>query len=179
MPEPPVDLEACVNGDPFAWRRFVDRFGPVIHAAVRRTVLRRAPGDDAALDDIAQEVFVRLVKDDFRLLRTYDPARAALTTWLTLVARSASVDHMRRRRPDEGAAMAEEPVTPRPPREDVDRPEPPVHVLTARQRLVLHLLFDADRTVEEAARLMNVDAQTVRSLKHKALSRLRKEMIGP
>ena len=52
----------------------------------------------------------------------------------------------------------------------------PMHVLTARQRLVLRLLFDESRTVAEAARFLDVDEQTVRSTKHKALSRLRAEM---
>ena len=52
-------------------------------------------------------------------------------------------------------------------------PAPPLDLLTARQRLVLHLLFDRDLGVPAAARLLGVDEQTVRSSKHKALSRLR------
>ena len=34
---------------------------------------RAAPGE---IEDLTQDVFVRLCKDDFRLLRSYDPARA-------------------------------------------------------------------------------------------------------
>ncbi len=49
----------------------------------------------------------------------------------------------------------------------------PLHLLTARQRLVLRILFDDQKTVAEAARVIGVDEQTVRSTKHKALSRLR------
>ena len=41
--------------------------------------------------DAAQDVFVRLCAGDFRLLKTYDPARASLATWLAVVARSAAV----------------------------------------------------------------------------------------
>ena len=44
-----------------------------------------------------QEVFLRLCKDGFRLMRTYDPTRAGLSTWLTIVARSTARDVMRRR----------------------------------------------------------------------------------
>jgi DNA-directed RNA polymerase specialized sigma24 family protein len=38
---------------------------------------------------------------------------------------------------------------------------------------VLRLLFDEQKSVAEAARFLGVDEQTVRSAKHKALSRLR------
>jgi RNA polymerase sigma-70 factor (ECF subfamily) len=48
-----------------------------------------------------------------------------------------------------------------------------MHLLTDRQRLVLQMLFDDDLTVEQVARRMGVDEQTVRSTKHKALTRLR------
>ena len=48
--------------------------------------------------DAAQDVFVRLCGDDYRLLKTYDPARAGISTWLAVVSRSAAIDHVRRRR---------------------------------------------------------------------------------
>ena len=47
------------------------RYGGLIVAAVRG--IAPTHGD---IEDLTQEVFVRLCKDDFRLLRTYDPARA-------------------------------------------------------------------------------------------------------
>ena len=74
------------------------RYGGLIVAAVRG--IAPTPGD---IEDLTQEVFVRLCKDDFRLLRTYDPARAGLSTWLTIVARSTARDALRRRRAEFGA----------------------------------------------------------------------------
>jgi DNA-directed RNA polymerase specialized sigma24 family protein len=75
--------DALLNGDSAAWEGFVRRYGGLIVAAVRG--LAPLPGD---IEDLTQEVFVRLCKDQFRLLRSYDPARAALSTWLTIVART-------------------------------------------------------------------------------------------
>lgn len=49
----------------------------------------------------------------------------------------------------------------------------PLHILTARQRLVLTLLYDDEKSVAEVASILDVNEQTVRSTKHKALERLR------
>ena len=87
--------DALLSGDSAAWGEFVRSYGGLIVAAVRG--IAPVQGD---IEDLTQEVFVRLCKNDFRLLRTYDPARAALTTWLTIVARSTARDTLRRRRPD-------------------------------------------------------------------------------
>jgi RNA polymerase sigma-70 factor (ECF subfamily) len=166
-----VDLRACVDGDKRAWDRFVERYARVIVAAVRRAM--QAHGAGGEIEDPVQEVFLRLVKDDFRLLRSYDPGRAALTTWLTLVARSVTIDQLRKRRP-EGLPLDEQRLEGRaPPPDPVAPPEIPVHLLTGRQRLVLRLLFDEERSVAEAAVIVGVDEQTIRSTKHKAIGRLR------
>ncbi|MBT8484210.1 MAG: sigma-70 family RNA polymerase sigma factor [Phycisphaerales bacterium] len=174
-----VDIQACIDGDPRAWDQFVTRWSKLIFSAVNRAVLR-GPGAGSPRDlveDIVQEVFVRLIKDDCRLLRTYDPARAGLSTWLTLVARSVAIDRLRRKaRPVRSLEASEETLAVARTPEDqptADTPSIPLHVLTSRQRLVLRLLFDEERSVEEVARFLAVDPQTVRSTKHKALSRLR------
>ena len=76
---PDAVSDALLNGDGAAWGVFVRRYGRLIVAAVRGVAA--LPGDT---EDLTQEVFVRLCKDDFRLLRSYDPTRAALSTWLTI-----------------------------------------------------------------------------------------------
>ena len=66
--------DALLDGDSAAWGSFVRRYGGLIVAAVRG--IAPLPGD---IEDLTQDVFVRLCKDDFRLLRSYDPGRAALS----------------------------------------------------------------------------------------------------
>ena len=92
------DLGACLGGDKKAWDAFVERFAPVIFAAIAK-VLQPARGrGDGQAEDLCQEVFLRLVREDYRLLRTFDQSRASLTTWLTVIARSTAIDSLRRRR---------------------------------------------------------------------------------
>ena len=162
------DLSALISGNKAAWDGFVARFAGLIISAVRRVA---GTGDD--VDDIAQDVFLRLCKDDYRLLRQYDPARAGLTTWLTIVARSVAHDALRRRRaptqtlddtPE--AAFAVAPQI----RETIKIPE---GLLSPRQQLILTMLYDREMEVAEIADALAVDAQTVRSTHHKALIKLR------
>ena len=159
--------DALFRGDSSAWQGFVRRYGGLIVAAVRGL----APGE---IDDLTQDVFVRLCKDDFRLLRSYDPARASLSTWLTIVARSTARDALRRRRaeavPIESvpeARLAIEPVEP------AIRLKLPEALLSPRQREILAMLYDREMDVAEIARALGIDAQTVRSTHHKAMLKLR------
>jgi RNA polymerase sigma factor (sigma-70 family) len=169
--EDSVDLKALSRGDQRAWDRFVRRYARVIFAAVQHRLGRWAPPDE--VDDVAQEVFLRLCKADYRLLRAYDPARAALSTWLTVIATSTAIDHLRRRKP---SALALDAVP-----EDILAEEPrlpaairiPAGLLSPRQALVLELLYRRDLEVADAAAIMGVDRQTVRSMHHKALAKLR------
>ena len=173
-----VDLEACIRGDKSAWDAFVDRWADIIHAAVQRAFQGgRGAAARAEVEDTVQDVFLRLVKDDFRLLRSYNANRASLSTWLTLVARSTAIDRLRRKRPPPTVPLEPGDTTrastePR----SAGGPEIPLHVLSARQRLVMTLLFDEQLSVAEAARFIGVDEQTIRSTKHKALTRLREHL---
>ncbi|MHC4414668.1 MAG: RNA polymerase sigma factor [Planctomycetota bacterium] len=170
-----VDLQACLNGDKQAWDDFVDRSWAVILAAVRRTIGGRAgEAGGGDVDDSVQEVYVRLLKDEYRLLKTYDPGRASLSTWLSLVARSVTIDHLRRKRPKTVPLEAGERPGPAPRSSEVS--SLPLHCLSPRQRLVLRMLFDEDMSVAEAARMIGVDEQTIRSTKHKALRRMQVEL---
>jgi RNA polymerase sigma-70 factor (ECF subfamily) len=82
------DLEALLAGDKAAWDRFVARYAGVIFAAVRRRLVPAGRVSDA--EDVVQDVFVKICQNDFRLLRSYDAARAKITTWLTVVANSTT-----------------------------------------------------------------------------------------
>ena len=145
------------------------RYARLIVAAVRGFV--QGPGE---VEDLTQEVFVRLCRDDFRLLRSYDPARASLSTWLTIVSRSTVRDALRRRRADmvpietvpEGR-LAIDPVEP------VQKLKLPEALLSPRQREILAMLYDREMDVAEVAAALGIDPQTVRSAHHKAMLKLR------
>ena len=163
------ELDALARGEKGAWEAFVRRYAGLVAAAVRGVA--REPSE---IEDLAQEVFVRLCKDNFRLLRSYDPARAGLSTWITIVARSTARDAMRRHRPvlmpidavPEGR-LAVDPVEP------VQKLKLPEALLSPRQREIVTMLYDREMEVAEIAQALGIDPQTVRSAHHKAMVKLR------
>lgn len=169
-------LIKCLAGEKAAWDEFVDRYAAVIFAAVRRVLGKRGPaGGEAETEDLVQDVFLRLVKNDFHLLRSFDASRASLVTWLTIVARSTAIDSLRRRRlPTTPLEEIEPPAPPQPVAPAPATADLPRGVLTARERLILHLIFDRDMDAAEAAAVLGISPQTVRSTKHKAIQKLRK-----
>jgi RNA polymerase sigma factor (sigma-70 family) len=167
-----IDLRALASGHKRTWDDFVMASTPLINAVVRRCLTSYRLSEEDVMD-AAQDVYVRLCANDFRLLKTYDPARAGLSTWLAVVSRSSAVDHARRRRQSttpiddvpESALGVED--------RHVEKLKIPSGLLTERQTLILKYLYDEERDVAEIAGLLKIDAQTVRSTHHKALLRLR------
>jgi RNA polymerase sigma factor (sigma-70 family) len=166
--------DALLRGEKAAWDAFVRRYGGLVVAAVRGVA--SVYGD---VEDLTQDVFVRLCKDDFRLLRSYDPGRASLSTWITIVARSTARDGLRRRRAESvpidavpEAQLAIDPVEP------VEKLKLPDALLSPRQREILAMLYDREMEVAEIARALGIDPQTVRSAHHKAMLKLRVHFRG-
>jgi RNA polymerase sigma-70 factor (ECF subfamily) len=166
--------DALLRGEKAAWDAFVRRYGGLVVAAVRGVA--SVYGD---VEDLTQDVFVRLCKDDFRLLRSYDPGRASLSTWITIVARSTARDGLRRRRAESvpidavpEAQLAIDPVEP------VEKLKLPDALLSPRQREILAMLYDREMEVAEIARALGIDPQTVRSAHHKAMLKLRAHFRG-
>src|SRR5262245_40535855 len=81
-------VRRCLAGDQGACTTLVEG-----HARLVGTVIWRATGDAAVVEDLAQETFLRV----FRGLQTFS-ARAKLPTWIYTVAHRVAVDHMRRNR---------------------------------------------------------------------------------
>jgi len=169
------DLAALYAGDHAAWSRFVDRYAPVIYAAIRRGLGSRA--DAATRDDVAQAVFIRLYANDRRALRGFDPGRARLSTWLTVVAYRVALSQVRgQRRGVVSLAVAARLTAPEPAAPDLDDQRPrdlPTEILPPQQRQVVDLIFGRGLSVAETAIELGIEEQTVRSAKHKALNHLR------
>jgi len=163
------DLASLLRGEPGAWAAFVDASAPLLRGAIRRVLGGHGLADATA--DVLQEVYLKLCRQDARLLRGYRRERARLSTWLCVVAAHAALDEVRTRRraraTESAAVCAEAVAAPAPPF------QLPPDLLSPRQLLVLRLLHERGLEVAEVARLLGIAEQSVRSLHHKALAKLR------
>jgi len=167
-----VDLRACLAGRKDAWDGFVRASAPVIYAAVQRACKSRGTIQQTDIDDRVQEVYIRLLREESRLLRTFDAQRASLATWLSIIARTVVHEHFQKKRMPTSGLDADDLDPAMMANESRDSHSggwaPPVSldILTPQQRQVIEMLFEQDMSVEQAAARLGVDPQTIRSAKH-------------
>lgn len=80
-------LDRCLKGGPRAWEDFVDRFlGLVLHVAQHTIELQGTKVDPGLREDFVAEVFLKLLENNFAVLRRFR-RQCSLATYLTVVAR--------------------------------------------------------------------------------------------
>jgi len=91
-------LQRCLARQPHAWEDFVDRFlGLVVHV-IQHTASSRSIGiSQHDLEDLASEVFIAILADDYAVLRRFR-GQSSLATYLTVVSRRVVVKEMLKRR---------------------------------------------------------------------------------
>jgi RNA polymerase sigma-70 factor (ECF subfamily) len=90
-------LDRCLRHEPGAWNDFVERYMGLIyhvihHVAHARSLVLSAPD----IEDIAAEVFLGIVDDDYGVLRRFKGS-SSLPTYLTVVARRICVQEVIKR----------------------------------------------------------------------------------
>ncbi len=128
-----------------------------------------------AAEDVAQEVFIRI----WGALPRYD-GRASVSTWIYAITRNASVSALRARRPlaslsDEdimSAVDVAETVTSDEAAIDSEALGRLVEQLPLKQRQVVVLFYMHDQSHEEVAAMLAMPVGTVKTLLHRARTRL-------
>lgn len=157
-----------------------DRFGSLVYRMAYQTMPSRADADD-----VVQEVFVRL----WRTADRYDPKRAALVTWVMLIARRHMVDRLRRYRAGLKPSTLEEGWSPASEQEA----EPSaglelderfgaimerIEALPDLQKTVVKRAYLKGETLKQIGLELDVPLGTIKSALSRALVRLRERSSG-
>jgi RNA polymerase sigma-70 factor, ECF subfamily len=134
------------------------------HARVYRFILRLV-GSEAAAEDLTSEVFLGVWRQAHRF-----EARSAVTTWLLAIARYKALAELRRRpdaSSDQATADASDPA---------DDPEASFEIkhrgeilrncltrLSPRHREIIDLVYYHEKSVQEAADILGVPGNTVKT----------------
>lgn len=90
-------LDRCLRHEPGAWNDFVDRYMGLIYHVIHHVSHARSlvltPED---VEDLAAEILLGIVDDDYRTLRQFK-GQSALPTYLTVVARRICVKEVVKR----------------------------------------------------------------------------------
>ncbi|MCA9268317.1 MAG: sigma-70 family RNA polymerase sigma factor [Planctomycetales bacterium] len=91
-------LERCLARKPRSWEDFVDRFlGLVVHVINHTAQSRSIRLSAEDREDLAADVFLTVVADDFSILRRFR-GDSSLATYLTVIARRVVVRELLRRK---------------------------------------------------------------------------------
>ncbi|HMP02524.1 MAG TPA: RNA polymerase sigma factor [Gemmatales bacterium] len=92
-----VLIQRCLTHDVGAWNDFVDRFSGLIYRVIHFTAHLRsvdlAPDD---VEDIAAEIMLKIVANNYALLRQFQ-GRSSLSTYLAVIARRICVHELVKR----------------------------------------------------------------------------------
>lgn len=90
-------IDRCLRKEPGAWNDFVDRYmGLIYHVIHHVSHARSIVLSPADIEDIAAEVFLGIVDEDYGVLRRFKGA-SSLPTYLTVVARRICVKEVIKR----------------------------------------------------------------------------------
>jgi RNA polymerase sigma-70 factor, ECF subfamily len=169
-------LERARSYDAQALAEIYDR-----HAGPIYGYLYRLLGDAAQAEDLTGEVFLKLLQS----LGTNRGPRDRIDGWLYRVAHNLAMDQFRRQKKAPAVPLDEELVAEgHQPSEVVEQRlarqqlRAGIRRLTSDQQRVILLRFAEDRPLAEVARLMGKSEGAVKTLQHRAISRLRKLLGG-
>ena len=91
-------LQNCLQHAPDSWERFIDRFlGLVVHVINHTAQSRSIEIATHDAEDLASDVFLTILADDYALLRRFR-GESSLATYLTVVARRVVVRDLLKRK---------------------------------------------------------------------------------
>jgi RNA polymerase sigma-70 factor (ECF subfamily) len=176
-------LKRCLHRDPGSWNDFVDRFLSLIYHTIGYTAhlrsVRLGPED---VEDIAAEVLLQIVADDFKVLREFRK-ESSLATYLTVVARRICVHELVRRqkvkdaikRGDSRLAQPEPDDAPAAQKgmESLEEVEKLLRRLKGQEREIVRLYYLEGRTYEEISTETDVPVNTIGAILSRARKKLR------
>ena len=94
-------VQRCVKKDKQAWDEFVDKYSRLIYNYIHNVLNAKGySSSQSHANDIFQEIFCSLIKDDFKKLRTFKARNGcSLATWLLQVTINFTIDYTRKIRP--------------------------------------------------------------------------------
>ncbi|MCU0652379.1 MAG: sigma-70 family RNA polymerase sigma factor [Candidatus Omnitrophica bacterium] len=95
-------VQRCVKGEKPAWDEFVEKYSNLIYRYIHSVL--RLKGFNLTnhdiVNDLFQEIFLLLSKDNFKKLKTYQARNGcSLASWLRQVVINYSIDYLRRLKP--------------------------------------------------------------------------------
>jgi RNA polymerase sigma-70 factor (ECF subfamily) len=182
-------LRRCLNKEPGSWNDFVDRFLGLIYHVIHHTAhLRSMPLRPQDVEDLAAEVLLQVVADDYAVLRQFR-AKCSLATYLTVIARRICVQELARRaaarevqpraEAAQGAEEPEEAARPQGNLESLEEVARLLRKLPSKERHVVRLHYLEGRSYEEISTTLKIPLNSIGPILSRARKRMREGVKSP
>lgn len=174
-------LDRLLQKKPGAWNSFAERYLGLIYQVIHYTShLRSVPLSPEDVEDVASEVMLRIVDDDYKVLREFR-RESSLTTYLTVITRRICIGQLTKRaaRPERPSVdgKSPEPADPRPtPITNVEDKEEVARLLKrlpARERQVVRMFHLEGRSYEEIATALHIPVNSIGPILSRAMTKMR------
>ena len=94
-------VRACVKGDKQSWNEFLSRYSRLIYNYIYSVLsVKGSSLSEEQIEDIFQEIFYSLIKDNYKKLATYQGRNGcSLASWLRQVTINFTIDYLRKLKP--------------------------------------------------------------------------------
>ncbi len=94
-------VQRCVSRDKKTWDAFVEKYSRLIYNYIYSVFKNKGyRANPEIISDLYQEIFVSLIKDDYKKLRQYKAKNgASLASWLRIITINSTIDFLRQQRP--------------------------------------------------------------------------------
>jgi RNA polymerase sigma-70 factor (ECF subfamily) len=169
-------VSRAIKGDGEAFAQLYEEYFDKVY---RYIYLRL--GDQAEVEDLAQEVFIKALK----AIGSYKWRNLPFASWLFRIARNHMIDHLRKAGKVEKVAWDDNVVRVEEPnpalvaeqRLEIEELRNNVEKLSPAQRAVISLRFGGGLSVAEAATVLGKSPNTVKALQHSGIVALKKMML--
>ncbi|MFL5341664.1 MAG: RNA polymerase sigma factor [Gemmataceae bacterium] len=177
----PIDkalLQRCLAKEPGAWNDFVDRFLGMFYHVIHYTAhLRSVSVSPEDIEDVAAEVLLQIVANDYAVLRQFR-GKSSLATYLTVVARRIAAHELARRQAKRDVQAPagtdrEAPSRAEAGLESLEEVQKLLRRLPTREREVVRLFFLEGRSYEEISSEMHIPVNTIGPVLARAKKQLR------
>ena len=174
-------LRGCLKGEKTAWDTFVRQYSGLAYYAIKKTLsLYHVEPRADVVEDLFQDFFLSLMRDDFRKLRQFRAERGTkLATWLRVIVSRQTIDFLRRQKVSPSDAIEiqapnhADPSTSLLNQEQNKLLSQSLETLRPRDRLFVELCFYQSLPPAEIAKILRVSKSGVYTQKHRVLKKLR------
>jgi RNA polymerase sigma-70 factor (ECF subfamily) len=177
-------LLRCFEGDKASWDRFVQDYAGLIYHTIKKTLaLHRGSTPADSAEDIFQDTFLSLIKDDFAQLRRFRGDNGCtLASWLRMIAARRTIDHLRKS--NKPANPLEESVFDGLADESENEGSNEQLQLLAsvlpeiqpRERIIIDLFFRQNLSAPDVASILHLPVGAVYTQKSRILAKLREAL---